>query len=274
MVDVEKAVDFIKKNGSDHDIAKLNIILEKDTALHKQKLLDYYIQLQNPDGGFPYLQQKNSISTINITTYSLLTMMDYEIDENNTFDSAIEYLYKNQHENGSWNEPLTLIEFKPPIWDDPREPFTPIWLTANVCFLLTRLGFISSPNLKKGINYLLQKKDSLGKIEGFLQSTWLFTASLALIEGSDSKLVVEMLSVIYQNLEKIMNSSNVIWCLQSLLDGGISLKNNIVEKLMQNLISQQKNNGIWTSIDGIDFNSRTTVAVIYILKKLSMLNIK
>ena len=47
MVDIEKAVDFIKKNGSAYDIAKLNIILEKNTTLNKQRLLDYYIQLQN-----------------------------------------------------------------------------------------------------------------------------------------------------------------------------------------------------------------------------------
>jgi prenyltransferase beta subunit len=273
MIDIKKAADFIEKNGSDYDNAKLNIILEKDTALHKQNLLDYYHQLQNPDGGFPYFAQKNSLSTINVTTYSLLTMLDYEIKEDNIFDSAMEYLYKNQNEDGSWNEPFTLIELKPPFWDDPREPFTPIWLTSNVCFLLARLGFISSSYLKKGINYLKQKTDSFGKIEGFLQSTWLFTASLALMEGNESKMVIDMLNVIDQNLENILNSSNVIWCLQSLTDGGISSKNNLIEKLIQNLISQQNNNGFWTSIDGVDFDSSTTVSVIYVLKKLSLLNL-
>jgi prenyltransferase beta subunit len=273
MVDIEIAVDFIKRNGSDFDNAKLNVILKKDAALNKQKLLDYLIHIQNPDGGFPYFGKKNSLSTINVTTYSLLTMLDFGIDENKTFDSAMEYLYKNQHNDGSWNEPITLVDYEPPIWDDPRNPFTPIWLTANVCFLLSRQGLISSPSFFKGINYLSQKKDTSGKIEGFLQATWLFTSSLALKEGYNSKVVIDMLNIIDQNLEKILDSSDVIWCLQSLVDGGIPIKNNLIDKLIQNLLSQQKDNGIWSSIDGIDFDVSTTVAVIYLLNQMCLINI-
>ncbi len=272
LVAIQKAIDFINKNGSEYDKIKLKIILGEEIASSKAKLIEYYSILQNRDGGFPYLYQKNSISTINVTVYSILTMMDYGIIENNTFDSAIEFLYRNQYENGSWNESSALIELEPPFWDDPRKPYTPIWLTANTCFLLARLGFISSPILIKGINYLLKKRDPSGKIEGFLQATWLFAATLSLIHGNESKIVIELLDIINHNFEQIANSSDIIWCLQSLVDGGIPIKSNLIEKIIQNLLSQQKNNGKWSSNDGIEFDASTTVSVIYLLKKLGIID--
>jgi hypothetical protein len=270
-ISFDVALNFIKSRGSIFDRTKLAIILN-DKKENKQKLLALFTSLQNPDGGFPFKGQAKNISTINVTTSYLLSMLDYTIHNNAVFNNGLDFIFSKQYKEGYWNESGLLLAFNPPTWDDPREKFTPIWLTANVCFLLAKLGLHTKLQFNKGLSYLLNKIDTTGKIQGYLQATWLTAATLFLIKQHDS-IKLKLMDALESNLAKIVNTSNVIWCLHSLTDGGITQDHLLARKMLENIISLQQQNGRWRSIDGEVFDTSTTLEVILLFKKIGLFNI-
>ncbi|NHJ49733.1 MAG: terpene cyclase/mutase family protein [Asgard group archaeon] len=266
-ISICSAINYVKTKGSNFDQTKLAIILNENAKKNSEKLLEYFTSLQNLDGGFPFGGQAKNYSTVNVTTSYLLTMLDYNIYENPVFNNALNFIIQNQHIDGYWNEPGLIISYKPPKWDDPREPYTPIWLTANICFLLARLGLDANSYFKKGIDYLLDNLEDNGKIKGYLQATWLTVAALSIIKYNDV-VIKKLLDALNLNLKSVLNTSSTIWCLHSLIDGGFNKENIVVKKLVENIISLQQKNGSWVSVDGETFDTSTTLEAIFLFKKL------
>ena len=190
-------------------------------------------------------------------------MIESEIAQN-----AIEFLLNKQTEEGYWDEPKELLEYNPPKWLMPGNINTILWETANACHLLAILGYIQSPHLTKGVDFLLQNRDESGQIVGYLQGNWTTIAVMGLLQGPDSNLTQSFISIIDKNLDKILGTSDVAWCLRCFIDGEIDYKHPIIQKMLENLKENQNSDGKWISVDGSDFDMDTTIAIIRIIKKL------
>ena len=220
--------------------------------------MDYFSNLQNDDGGFPYQRKKNQISTINVTSGSLHTLLDYGLSKSKPFQSGIKFLCKNQNSKGYWNEPLELHKLKPPIWDDPTNELAKIWLTANTCHLLARTKKVDSSYITKGIEFLLENLDDNKQLKGYFLSNWIAVAIFAIQNGIEDESTQNFVRIIEENVEKILGSSELTWCLHCFYTGGFGKEHSLVRKMLDSLISIQNEDGRWVSIDGEEFNVSTT----------------
>ena len=87
MIDLQKAIEFVKNSHSEIEIAKLNVLLGDDVEKNRKLILEYFSNLQNEDGGFPHQRKRKQISTINVTAGSLHTMLDYGLGESEPFQA-------------------------------------------------------------------------------------------------------------------------------------------------------------------------------------------
>jgi len=264
---LDKAYEYIRKNGSILENAKLDIIFEKNIEKSKQIILEHFKSLQNEDGGFPYQNIQGNISTINHTVSSLITLVDYGLTENLIIEKAIKFLFERQKKEGCWDEQHDLLLLNPPVWDTPENLFTQIWLTANTCHLLILLNLKYSQYLMRGIEFLLQNRTKNGKINGYLLSNWIAIAIFSKLRDSESEIVKDFISVIGDNLEKILGTSDAVWCLRCFLDGGVSSKNYILKILLEDIYKSQKSDGRWESVDGSEFDIKTTLEIVRLLKQ-------
>lgn len=264
---LEKAIEFVRKSNSEFNIACLDVILGNDIETNVQKLLDYYVFLQNEDGGFPHQRKRKQISTINVTTGTLHTMLDYGLGDSKPFQLGIKFLKNRQESLGYWNEPQALQKLKPPKWDDPTNELVRIWLTANTCHLLARIYNVTSPILTKGINFLLKNRENSGKLKGYFHANWIAVAIFGIINGTEDELTNSFARIVEKNLEKILGTSDLAWCLHCFHNGGFKKEHPLVHKMLDNLISIQNDDGRWISVDGNEFDISTTVYILHILKK-------
>lgn len=267
---INKAIQFIRNKGSELDNAKLNVILDEDLERSQQQILDYFTLQQNSDGGFPYKKIRKNISTINHTTVALMSLIDYGLEDTDIVQEGIEFFIRMQTDDGNWDEPEALKEFNPPVWDSPGDLNSQIWLTMNVCHLLIRLGMIPSPYLNNGVNFVLKHRDEQGKIKGYLHSNWIAIAVFGVLEGSNSKLAKTFIEIIEKNKVNLLGSSDLIWCLKCMLDGGVTEEHQLVKEMITSLFDNQRKDGSWASVDGLDFDIESTLAAIQVVKRLEL----
>ncbi len=271
LIDIQKTIEFVLDSKSKINIAKLNVILGNDLEENQQKILEFYLNLQNNDGGFPHQNISKQISTINVTTASLHTMLDYGLDSNKAFQRGINFLKKHQNSMGFWTEPQALLELKPPIWDDPTNELSRIWLTANTCHLFARTKEINSSNIKIGITYLMENLDENRQLKGYFLANWIAVAIFGISNGKDDELTKNFVRIVDRNLENILGTSDVAWCLHCFQNAGFQKNHPIVSRMLDDLISIQNKDGNWTSVDGNEFDVSTTVYALYILDKFNEL---
>jgi prenyltransferase beta subunit len=264
-LDVQKAINFIKENGTELEKYRLNYLLGKERD--NETPLRYLRGLQNDDGGFPYENEKGKASCISKTSVNLSLMIELGLAESDVCRKTVEYLLEVQGRDGSWDENEEIKQYNPPFWDMPEDPKTKMWLTADMCNYLTQLSQRESEAVKRATEFLLKNRDTEGKFAGFMHSTWISVAVFGQLTGSGSDIVKKALKVIERNISRIEDgATDFIWCLECFYVAGISKDASIVKKLINRTIELQKKNGAWTSADGEKYSVSTTIGALRVLK--------
>jgi len=146
-MDTEKAISFVRAKGNNLEQARLNKILGDE--FNTEDVLNGFRVLQNPDGGFPYLDKKGYPSCLSNTSQALHSLIEFDLMDSELAVRAIEFLYANQTEQGSWEENPQIKPLDPPFWDLPGDPKTTTWLTADITDILIRAGRKSEPEVHR-----------------------------------------------------------------------------------------------------------------------------
>ena len=264
-MDVQKAISSVEKNGTALEKYRLRFLIseEKDD----ENPLQYLMNLQNEDGGFPYDSKKGKLSCVNDTSNYLGLMVELGLGSSNVCKKTIEYLFRIQGKDGSWSENEAIKQYNPPFWLIPGDLKTTMWLTANITNYLIRLGYSKSQAMQRAARFLLKNRDKEGKFAGFLHSTWISIGVFGQLEGSESDIVKKALKVIEENLEKLKDGAgDFAWCLECFHVAGLTKENPTVKKCIDELVNLQQENGAWLSADGEKFTVSTTINVLRILK--------
>lgn len=264
-MDVQKAINFIEKNGTELEKYRLNYLLGRER--NDEVPLRYLRRIQNDDGGFPYENEKGKASCISKTSVKLNLMIELGLTESDVCRKTVEYLLRVQGRDGGWDENYEIKQYNPPFWDLPGDPKTRMWLTADMCNYLIQLGHGESEAVKKAAEFLLKNRDAEGRFAGFMHSTWISVAVFGQLRGSDSKVVKKALKVIERNISRIEDgAADFIWCLECFHATGISKDVPVVRKCIDRVIRLQRENGAWTSEDGEKYNVSTTINALRVLK--------
>lgn len=264
-MDIQKAIAFIEQKGTKLERYRLRRLLGKEKNMDFP--LRHLKELQNNDGGFPYEDTKDRLSSINSTGMNLALMVELGLGESDVCKKTVKYLFDVQHENGSWDENKAINRYNPPFWNTPGDLNTRMWLTANVLDYLIRLSYKQSEPIEKAKEFLLENRDEEGKFAGFLHSTWIAIAVFGQLEGSDSEVVRKALKVIDQNFDRLENgASDFVWLLECLYVAEIPKDNPLVQKCINKLAGLQRNDGAWPSGNGEKYSVHTTLGALRTLR--------
>jgi len=264
-LDVQKAINFIRENGTELEKHRLNYLLGK--GRDNEVPLRYLKGIQNDDGGFPYENEKGKASCMSNTSVNLSLMIELGLAESNVCRKTVEYLLRVQGRDGGWDENDEIKQYNPPFWNIPGDMKTKMWHTANTCNYLIQLGYGESKAVKKATEILLGNRDAEGKFAGFLHSTWISVGVFGQLEGFNSEVVQKALEIISQSISRIEDgAADFIWCLECFYIAGISEDASIVKKLIDRIIELQQKNGAWTSADGEKYSVSTTIGALRVLK--------
>jgi len=264
-LNIQKAVRFVEAHGTELEKYRVHFLLGKER--NDEIPLRRLRSLQNGDGGFPYKDEKGKATCVNDTNNNLRLMAEFELDKSDVCRKAVEYLFKIQREDGNWNENEVVIQYNPPIWDNPNNPRITMWLTADITNVLIQLGYRNSPAVQKATAFLLRNRDNEGKFAGPLHSTWISIGVFGQLQGSNSDIVKSALNVIEQNTEKLKDGAgDFTWCLECFYHAGIPRENPVAKRCIAELINLQQENGLWVSADGEEYTIFTTLNALKVLK--------
>lgn len=264
-MDIKKAIKFVEENGTELEKYRLGYLLGKERD--NEVPLRYLRNLQNPDGGFPYNNEKGKLSSVNSTCTNLGLMIELGLSESDICRKTIEFLLSIQGEDGSWDENHAINQYNPPFWNMPGDLKTKMWLTASILNYLIQLSYRKSKAVKKATQFLLKNRDEKGNFVGFLHSTWLSIGVFGQLEGANSDIVKKALKVIEQNIKRMKDvTSNLTWCLECFYIAGISKNDPIVKKCIERVTELQRHDGGWAPAGGEKSNVLTTINALKALK--------
>jgi hypothetical protein len=267
-IDSSKAIEFILTKGKDAELLKLALMLGENSDT-KESLNDH-LNLQNSDGGIPFQMRSGSLSTIGptITFFKDFLILDMKDEIEERLMKAVNFLLMNQHEEGFFEEPQSIKNFEPSIWETPGTDPNRIYCTAIVTnFLLSLMDDSYRNFILKGIEYLSRNwRDDTG-FKSYPHALWNAIPTFIATKGEDdsiSRRGLEMLQTF--NLDNYPSSS-IVWMIESFINAGLE-NHRFVTRLVNVLLERQTLGGKWESEDGEDYDATTTLTVLLVLKKL------
>lgn len=173
-MDLLKAIKFVEETGTALDKYRLSYLLGK--GRDEEVPLRILRGIQNPDGGFPYKDEKGKASCMQNTSSNLGLLIELELKDSDVCRRAVEYLLRAQGEDGGWDENAEIRQYDPPFWDAPGDLKTRMWLTADICVHLIKLGYEGSEVVRKAADYLVDNRDADGRFFGFINTMWIAVA--------------------------------------------------------------------------------------------------
>lgn len=264
-MNVPKAMRFIEENGTELEKYRLTYLLGKERG--DEVPLRYLRELQNDDGGFPYNDEKDKLSSVNSTSANLSLIIELGLTESDVCRKTLGYLMSVQGEDGSWDENQAINQYNPPFWDMPGDLKTKMWLTATILNHLIQLGYRESEAVRRATQFLLKNRDEEGKFAGFLHSTWISVGVFGQLEGVDSEIVKQALTMIERNINRMEDgASDFVWCLECFYVAELSKDDPVVKRCIDRVIELQREDGAWASGDGEKYAVSNTVNALRVLK--------
>lgn len=265
-MNIEKAIEFVRAHGNNFEQARLNHIL--GMKFDRDEVLKGFSILQNPDGGFPFGDEKGFPSCLSNTAMAHHNLTQLGLGNSEAANRCIKFLLKTQTKKGIWPENDKIKPLEPPFWDMPGDDLTTLWLTADISDLLQRTG---NPISKKTTQYLRKHQTPDGKFEGYIHTTWIALS----IFGRNGLFNEEIHSKALAFLENAdiedWDASCIAWCLDSMKHGEVDRESPLWDKLFQRLSATQEPDGSWPSEDGDHLKARdinsVLVAVMDIIDK-------
>jgi len=270
-MDETLAVDFIRRNGMELEQAVLDYLLGDEEA--KKMILAELENLQNEDGGFPYLGLRTEASCMSNTSMAFQLMLSVGLEGTEVFERMLSYILGNQMEDGGWDENEEILSYNPPPWDLPGDLKNRMWLTADLACALASAGMKDSYEVRKAADFLLSHRDEEGRFEGYLHSTWIAIGLFGQLEGPDSEIVQKGLKVVDENISEEWDASSFIWCLECFRSAGLPRENEVVERCIEGLVKLQQPGGEWVSRDGDHYTVTTTLGALKVLKSYGVIQL-
>ena len=265
-MNVEKAIHYIRKNGSRFEQARLDRVLGLE--FNRKEVLKGFSDIQNPDGGFPYADRKGFPSCLSNTTMALSNLIELGLGDSEPARKGIDFLLKMKKTNGTWPENEKIKPLEPPFWDMPGDEETTAWLTAAVADILIRIG---KKVPKTTQNYLRGLQGPDGKFSGFIHTTWLAIAIFGTGPYADKHVATRALEYLETADIDDWDASCIAWCLESMKQGDADRASGLRGKLKGMLSDTQEPDGSWPSEGGERAKSRDAVSVLSALMDIILI---
>lgn len=262
-MDVTKAVQFVYDHGDALQEARLKCILGE--SLTPWDLVGPFLDLQNPDGGFPLGRKQGNLSTVEDTLDALWWLEELFLLKSVVGQSACEYLTEKQTRAGCWDADASLMTAYPE-WIIPGDLGTQMYLTSYSAYWLNFMPEKDRNAIDRACKFLLEHQDPYGKFAGPRHATWLSASDLYMqgfaFHASADKAVFYLASIPMGQWE----DSQLAWAISSLGNAGLSTDMPFIANGLKELQRRQASDGSWSSEDGPAYTVEATIGVIKALK--------
>jgi len=256
-MDVEKAVEFVRRKGNEKEIERLDCILEDRKA--ETRFVEELMRLQNYDGGFPLDMGKGKPSALMPSGFVLRQMDDFNMLQSDIAKKVASFFFAVQEEDGSWNESEAILAYNPPPWMNPKDVRVRILSTAYVGFWLAKLGYSKDGRVKEACGFLARHRKENGALEGFRHTTWIGVSLFAMVHGKGNAATREGLEYLAGIAEDQWAPSQIAWLLWCLGSAKFPKDNRFMKHFLNILLKNQNPNGSFTSEDGPEFSVNATL---------------
>jgi hypothetical protein len=258
---MNKAIDFIYSNGTPIEIARLDSILKRTPS----NVLGIIQTLQNEDGGFPYNMEPGNPSTLTTTEFVLEWLHDLALLDSEMGTKAFQFILSMQHQDGTWDEPDKILSYDPPPWMAPHNKYAIAFTTANSAFWLGVKGLKTEP-FHRACTFLESSQDKSGKFLGFIHTTWISTAVLAMEKDWTFNPAVKALSYLDGLSLEQWEASQISWMLWCFALTDIPSSTPFLKKAAAELLTRQKEDGRFQSEDGDSFSVNSTLGAVKVMR--------
>jgi hypothetical protein len=159
-INLRAAEDYVIRKAAPIDLLEFKCLyLGEET---KDRILDWYREHQNVDGGFPALTERVGFSTENcscltMTLRNLRNLLLLGFHEEEATEKALGFLLAHQEADGSFSEISAVSSYDVPDWSMPWDEDVVLWqTTAVLCYALqTRFG--QAGEISRGFEFLHNK---------------------------------------------------------------------------------------------------------------------
>lgn len=262
------AIEFVKKNSDEEQKERLECILTGKKA--SEEILTSFLEIQNPDGGFPYGFERGKPSSIMDTLLALVRLEEYNSLDHESVGRITRFLFSIQNSDGSWEEPAIIEQFNPPFWMKPGDLKARVLTTAYTSFWLAKLNYIERDELHDAMDFLMRFVHPDGHFYGFLHTNWVGASFLAMMLGKDHWAVRGALSYLRDVPADSWAPSQLAWLLWSLISAGFSSKDPDVKYFLAILNKKQWEDGSFEP-ENKGREVETTIEIIKTLKLLGLI---
>lgn len=263
-MDITKSVVFIEERGSDLEKARMEQILFGRKP--KTEVIQLLTALQNNDGGFPYDMVPGNLSSVDTSLVAFWWMDELGILQSPTADKAVDYLLAVQRADGSWDEDASIAQYDLPLWINPGDLRTVIYLSAYAAYWLAVIGYGTQPAFQKALEFLLKHQDETGQFRGYLHSTWIAVSAFRMAGPQYSEVAEKGLQALANKTLADWEASQIAWALDCLGKAGLQENHPLIHNCLAELINRHQPDGSWSSEDGEAFAVGATIGALKVLK--------
>ena len=264
MVNIRKAIEFVKINGDEISKSRLNCLILGVPAL--QSMQDKLMEMQNPDGGFSYWVE--GVSTVADTVYILSWLDDFQLRTGEIVDRAFDFIMVNQQIDGGWDEVQIEDGSDKSSEIIPTDVDSRVFITAFCSHWFVRFGRAGPLEARNSpLEFILACQQPSGLILDDLQATWDSLVLFSHNPGRKSDLFKRTLEVLEKRFSpKDMKGSKLAYLLTCLRDAGLEAFHPFVNLCTDELMQKQQEDGSWASEYGEKYNTDATIEAIRVLK--------
>ncbi|MEW6718629.1 MAG: prenyltransferase/squalene oxidase repeat-containing protein [Chloroflexota bacterium] len=268
-MDITKAINFIEDHGTDLEKARIRHILYGTRP--DPYVIQHLLDLQNPEGGFPYDLTPGNISSVSDTLNALWQMDELGMLNSPAADNALQYLLSVQSEDGGWDKDADIAQYDPPPWAKPGSLAPRLYLSAYAAYWLALRGFKDHLSFKKALDFLRPYQDESGRFAGFPHTTWIATSVYYIAGGEYSPVAERGIRSLMEKPLIEWEDSQIAWALDCLSKAGFSKEHPFIQSCLEEIRQRQDANGCWVSEDGEAFTVGATLAALKVLKLYGLL---
>ncbi len=267
---IEKAIDFIRQNGSDLEKARAEWVI--NGAKPGVQIIRSFLELQHVDGGFPFGMEKGKLSAVNSTLLAIRYLDELGMFESTAADRALNYLLQVQKDDGGWDEDPAIIEYALPPYITPGDLRTRVYLSAYASYWLALKDFLEEPKFRDALYFLVSHQEDSGRFFGFRHTTWIAVSAFALAGRPYAKIVGKGLKYLMEKPLAEWADSQIAWALECLGRARLPRVHPFVNDCLAELEQRQNPDGVWISEDGDAFTVDATINALKAFKLFGALS--
>ena len=270
-MDTAQSIAFVEERGSDLEKARMRHILFG--APPEPDVVDPFVRLQNPDGGFPCGMVQGNPSAVHKTVNGLWWLDELGMLASLPAGRAFGYLFDVQRDDGGWDEDPAIARYGLPPWIRPGDLGTRVYLSSYAAYWLAVAGHETHPAFRAALRFLLQYRDETGRFHGFHHSTWIATSIFAMAGPEHAQIAEQGLQALLDRPLPEWPVEHICWMLAYLGRAGISSDHPLIERGLAELLHRQRSDGSWASPED-ESGAVTTTQALKVLKHYRLVQFK